>query len=249
MAFVHNSIFIPTRGKDERKFKRIPTFESVSHTPLFKEVVSGFRMAGKVKLFINKNRLAVHRFGSDYNGYGYSTDNIEYLLRPKDAKVVMQMLADRSAAADKRKTPSKNDQKAAWCRRLVKLTGISLEIAERIADEKLEAKNRQINELLERQVSRRYSVKREKLINEIARSNPLRRIENEEHAFAILQASVRHNSSDYDSKLEEAREMVAWGELAPSEVKEYARKNADYWDDVQSAFFSNEDDDEGDDDD
>lgn len=246
MSSTHNSIFIPTHGKDESKFKRIPAFESVSNTPLFKEVVSGFRMAGKVKLFINKNRLAVHRFGSDYNGYGYSTDNIEYLLRPKDAKVVMQMLADRSAAADKRKTPSKNDQKAAWCRRLVKLTGISLEDAERIADEKLEAKSKQIDELLERQVSQRYSVKRERLINEIVRSNPLRRIDSKEHAFAILQASVRHTLSDYDETLEEAREMAARGELDYSEIKAYARKNARYRDDVQSAFFSDEDDEDDD---
>ena len=248
MSFIHNSIFIPTRGKDESKFKRIPAFKNGVST-LFKEVVSGFRMAGKVKEFINKNRLAMHRFGSDFNGYGYSTENYEYLLRPKDAKVVLQMLADRSAAANKRKKNSLDDQKAAWCRRLVKLSGITLEDAKRIADEKLEAKSKKINELAERQITQRYSVKRERLINQIVRSNPLRRIDSEEHAFAILQASVRHTSSDYDDKLEEAREMAARGELDYSEIKAYARKNTRYWDDVQSAFFSNEDDDEGDDDD
>lgn len=243
MSCVHNSIFIPTQGKDEKKFKRIPAFEKVSKT-LFKEVVDGFRMAGKVKDFILKNRLDVHYYGSDYNGYGYSTDNYEYLLRPKDAKVVMQMLAERSEAANKRKPHSQNDKIAAWCRRLVKLTGVSFEVAERIANEKLEAKSKQIDELEERQYTMRYSVKRKQLINKIARSNPLRRIESEGHAFAILQASVRHTSSDYDATLEEAREMAARGELDYSEVKDYARKNARYRDDVQSAFFSKEDDDD-----
>ena len=139
MAHVHNSIFIPTQGKDENKFKRIPAFEKVSNT-LFKEVVDGFRMAGKVKDFILMNRLDVHYYGSDYNGYGYSTENYEHLLRPKDAKVVLQMLADRSAAANKRKKHSLDDKKAAWSRRLVKLTGISLKVAERIADEKTRSK-------------------------------------------------------------------------------------------------------------
>ncbi len=242
MSCINNSIFIPTRGKDENKFKRIPAFEMVSNT-LFKEVVSGFRMAGKVKEFILKNRLDVHHYGSDYNGYGYTTDNYEYLMRPKDAKVVIQLLESRATAASKRKPTSWDDQKAAWCRRLVKLTGISPEYAEMIAEEKLEAKSDQISELQERQCTQRYSIKREQLINKIVRSNPLRRIENEQHAFAILQASVRHNSSDYDSKLEEAREKADLGELDHSEVKDYARKHASYWGDIQSTFF-NEDDDE-----
>lgn len=239
MSNVHNSIFVPTQGKDEAKFKRIPDFEKVSNT-LFKEVISGFRMAGKVKDFILQHRLAVHYYGSDYNGYGYSTENYEYLMRPKDAKVVKEMLAERTVAAEKRKTRPEVNPRAAWCRRLAKLTGISQEDAERIADEKIEAQYNQIAKLEKRQSTLGYSVKREKLIHRIGWSNPLRRIKDEDHAFAILHASVRHNSSDYDRELENAREMAACGELDWSEVKDYAREHARYWSDVQSSFFTKE---------
>ena len=243
MSRVNNYIFIPTKGKDENKFKRIPAFEKVSKT-LFKEVASGFRMSGKVKEFIQQHQLAVHCYGSDFNGYGYSTDNYEFLLHPKEAKTVLQMLEDRTVASNKRKTPSKADQKTAWCRRLSKLTGITLEVAKSIADEKIEAKWQQIAELERRQDTQRYSIKREKLIRKVERSNPLRRIKDRDHAFAILQASVRHNSSDYDAVLEEAREMAVWGDLDRSQVKDYAREHASYWSDIQSTFFSEDDEDD-----
>lgn len=236
MSKTRNSVYIPSYGKDETKFKRIPEFEKYSNAPRFKEVIPSFKMTGKVGDFVWEHHLAIHCFGSDYNGYGYSTQNRLFLLRPKDAKILTKMLRERKAK--KRKRISPDEKKAAWCRRLAKLTGISLEKAEAIANEKLNAKIEQINDLMERQDTWGYSIKREKLMLQIQRSNPLRRIKDSNHAFAILAASVRHNESDYDDMLEEAREMAARGRIDRSEVKDYARTHTTYWGDVESSFFS-----------
>jgi hypothetical protein len=54
------------------------------------------------------------------------------------------------------------------------------------------------------------------------RENPLRKIENTEHAQRILAASNRHHSG-YDDRLEEGRHLAALGEIDRSEVREYAR--------------------------
>ena len=147
-------------------------------------------MAGKVKEYVLEHHLAIHTFGSNFNGYGYSTQHYWYLLKAKDAKVVQEMIAGSLAKAHK--TPSPEEKKAAWCRRLAKLTGIDTEIAESIADEKLEDQERKIEELEERQWSMGYSVKREKLIDKIRRSNPLRRIKDQLIDFQVTCKKQRH---------------------------------------------------------
>ena len=75
MSYVINAILVPSFGKDESKFHRVPAFETVSRAKLFKMVIPSFRMAGKVQTYIYEHRLAIHRFGTDFNGYGYSTQN------------------------------------------------------------------------------------------------------------------------------------------------------------------------------
>jgi len=60
------------------------------------------------------------------------------------------------------------------------------------------------------------------------RENPLRRIENVDHAKAIIQASNRHNNSNYDSLLERYHADAEWGLIDRSEVRENARINMQY---------------------
>jgi hypothetical protein len=244
MSNVNNIVYIPSYGKDKTKFKSIPAFSGVTKAPMFRKVASGFRMAGKVRDFVMAHKLAVHYYGSNFNGYGYATSNYEYLMSRKDAATLLEMLHKRNEAAKKRKRLTFEERTAAWCRQLVRLTGISMDDAQRIAEEKLEAHAKKINELEERQLKECYSVMRKKLIDKMCRENPLRRIKDANHAFAILGASVRHNESNYDDMLDEAREKAAMGEIDYCEIQSYARQHARYWGDIQSAFFSNEEDNE-----
>lgn len=231
-----HAIYVPTTGKNTKKFIEIAAFEKKTGKKLYKKVVGGFRMAGKVAAFIRKNTIAVWREGYNYNGYGYQDHDYYYLMRPTDAKIVQEMLEERSRKH--KEAPTYEQKKEAWCRRLAKLTGITVEVATEIAEEKLDAKKRQIDKLMDRQYNDHYSVRREKLINELIRSNPLRRIEDADHARSILAASVRHNFSNYDDLLEEASNKAAWGEINYSEVKDYARMNANYNKNVEEVFFN-----------
>ena len=67
-----------------------------------------------------------------------------------------------------------------------------------------------------------------KIINKIDRSNPLRYIRDEQHAYGIINASNRHNYTDYEYKLDEGRELAEKGEIDYSEVRNYARNNYTY---------------------
>jgi hypothetical protein len=107
-------------------------------------------------------------------------------------------------------------------RRLVKLTAITEEEAKAIAEEKIAYKEKQIQMMEDRQAER-YSIKREKLIAKMRRENPLRRIKDVAHAEAILQASFRHNCTDYESRLEEGRERALLGEIDQADIKGWAR--------------------------
>ena len=132
--------------------------------------------------------------------------------------------------AEKRKAKNidkniKGDPVDSWAKRLSKLTGISLEEALIIAEEKLDYKEQCIREL-EYRDAHAPSVKREQLINKIKRSNPLRYIKDSEHASNILTASSRHNGTDYEQQLDYARGLAASGEIGKEEVKEYARTHS-----------------------
>lgn len=232
----YNYLYVPTKSTDPEKYKRVRVFEDAPGKPLYKLVASGFRLSGKVSDYLREHALKWKEERSGWNGYGYTDTERNILVSVKDAKVVTQMLKKRASAPK----PDEDDLKEAWCRRLVRLTGISIETARRIADEKLNAKEGQVIELEERQRDRRYSVRRERLINKIRRENPLRWIRDEEHAMNILKASARHTHSDYDEQLKLAHRMSEWRDINPALAREYAREHTTYTNDISVFFPENE---------
>lgn len=161
---------------------------------------------------------AVREYGSDWNGYGYSNKHRVYSLTPT------QVREYNALANEKQKKPAKSiDKIEVWAKRLSKLTNITLDNARAIAQEKIEYKEHQIELMQERQSATAPSVMRDKLIKKMERENPLRRIEDSEHAYAILSASRRHTDTNYEAQLDIARELVAVGDIDAVEVKDYAR--------------------------
>ena len=237
-----NHIVVPTTGTNKDKFLLISEFFPKTGKNYFKEVFSDFRNAGKVAHFIRDKMIAYCDRGSNFNGYGYEDHDRFYLLSRKDAKTVIEMIENKPP---KKEPPTFEQQKMAWCHRLAKLTGITIDDAIQIADEKLQYHEERIDELEDRQ-DEWYSTERNKLIKKLRRSNPLRRIKDKYHAWAILEASVRHNCSNYESMLEAARQLAEEGEIDKSEIKDYARRHTKYWSGVQSTFFSKEEEDDDD---
>lgn len=159
----------------------------------------------------------------DWNGYGYDR-------YPMAAKIptVKELKRFNSAVRELEERPAKRnltdeERQAAWCKRLSKLTGIELEEAEKIANEKLEYKEQQIWMMYERQ-NGWYSRKRESLIRKMERENPLRRIENQEHAERIVAASRRHRDGVYDNILKRVHEMEDEGLIERGNAKSIARE-------------------------
>jgi hypothetical protein len=170
---------------------------------------------------LNTDKCSVQ--GINFNGYGYSDQVRNYTLSAEEV-VEYNNLAPRKQT--KKKSYEERMQVAydSWCKRLSKLTGITIEEARVIADEKLAYKQDRINMMIERSFER-PSIMRDRLIAKMERENPLRRIEDEAHAQAIIAASNRHKNTNYEDKLEEARELAKRGDIQPDEVKEYARTN------------------------
>ena len=230
---ITNQIYIATRGKNPKKFEQIPEFQFACGKELYKMVLSGFRLAGKVGDFVRENAIATAERGYNYNGYGYQDHERKFLLTSKAAKELEKILSRKKAerAAHPRKVLSEEEKTHKWAQRLSKLTGISIEEAEEIAEEKMKDKWSRIEELEWRQDHLRYSDKRQVLIDSLYRSNPLRRIEGPGHAAGILIASRRHRNSDYEWQLDIAHQMAEDGELDRSEVRAYARMNMTYFTD------------------
>lgn len=124
-----------------------------------------------------------------------------------------------------KKVKTQQDKINSWCKRLSKLSGCSLDMAAKIAQQKLNYKNLKIDEMEQRQWERGFSTKRESLLNKMYKTNPLRRITDETHAQAIMQAHKRHTETNYDAMLYEAHSLIEQGELCRDEAKEYARLN------------------------
>lgn len=161
--------------------------------------------------------------GFDFNGYGY-TNKTRYYTLTRSQLIAYNKLKPKETI----KKPKKTDEEIEieWANRLAKLTNISVEDAKSIAIEKQNYKIEKINEMIDKNCDR-YSRMRDKLISKMERENPLRRIKNVEHAKAILIAHDRHTNSNYESLLEEGRELAKFGEIEKGEVKEFARKN--FW--------------------
>lgn len=170
---------------------------------------------------------------SHYNGWGYESYGLSVSLCTRsDVMKFNKVLKDVFAMPVKNKPQPLSDEekKIKWAARLAKLTGIPLKDAEIIAEEKKNYKIDKINELTERQFYS-HSSQRQKLINKLQRENPLRRIKNVDHAMAILSASNRHNNSNYEVLLEDAKALAAGGDIERDEVQSYARNNMQYFND------------------
>lgn len=179
------------------------------------------RKAGKLSQLIDDVCDDIHEIHCGYNGYGYQHHHYYYMMSAYQFNKIRKMLT----AQDDTKIEKKSvDKVAQWCNRLVKLTGITLEDARQIADEKLAYQDECIAEVEERQ-QKRYSLQRSKLISKMKRENPLRRIVDADHAYAILSASRRHNNTNYDSLLEEYRDEARMGNIDHVDVRELARQN------------------------
>lgn len=192
----------------------------------YKEKVISLDCNRKLINVCKKNNLQTFNPKGEWNGYGYEklpmAVRITSLAEMRKFNKLKKEL-EESCVESKPKTAE--EKKAEWVKRLCKLTGISEEDAARIAEEKLEYKEDQIFMLDERQAER-YSVKRQKLIDKIERSNPLRYIKSKEHAFAILGASSRHTTTDYEDKLQILHEMEAEGTIEKGDAKEIARTHS-----------------------
>ena len=160
----------------------------------------------------------------EYTKWGPKYGCLSVKIYSKDKYDLFKKL-NRSVSVDKKKDKkSVLSSKDRWVKRLSKLSGVSLGEAKRIADLKEDYKDSQISDLEDKQAVH-YSSERAKLINEIKRSNPLRYIRDSGHANNIIRANVRHEKSDYESRLDEGRELARMGEIDRSEVRDYARRN------------------------
>ena len=217
----YNEIYVTTKATKENK-NLVSKFKACKYQKL---VVTIPRLAGKIKEYVEANAIEYREIGWDYNGYGWSNHDHCYLLTPANAKKLLEIIEGKKATAKKPKTEAEIIE--AWSKRLAKLTGISIEEAKTIAEEKLEYKRDRIDEVESRQYGR-YSVKRASLIRKMERENPLRRIEDADHAQRILAASRRHNDSDYEALLDEYRFEAECGNIDKSEVRDMARMNMSY---------------------
>ena len=158
-----------------------------------------------------------------YNKYGAIKEGKKLIY---SAEVCKKVLAELKTLKPKKeaKKISEAEKVSAWARRLAKLTDITLEKAEKIAQDKIEAKEKEIENLRDRQIVHGFSKRREKMINKIERSNPLRRIIDSDHAVRILWANERHQNSNYDDLLRKAEALGLTGD----EKKEYAHENKIY---------------------
>jgi hypothetical protein len=161
--------------------------------------------------------------GSDWNGYGY-TNKTRYYTLTRSQLIAFNKLKPKEIVKKPKKT--NEEIEIEWAKRLAKLTDISVEDAKSIAREKQNYKIEKINEMIDKNCDR-YSRMRDRLISKMERENPLRRIKDVEHARAILIAHDRHTNSNYESLLEEGRELAKFGEIERGEVKEFARSN--FW--------------------
>ena len=168
-----------------------------------------------------KIEIEVYNPKGEYNGYGY--DKLPKVCEFPKLKIKNYLNKKIEIKKEAKKLTHK-ELVEKWCNRLVTLTNITIEEARKIAEEKEEYKEEKIWEMEARQVNN-FSKKREKLINKMERENPLRYIKDGEHAQSILIASDRHNNTNYEDQLDEAREKAIFGIIDRSEVKEYARAN------------------------
>lgn len=187
------------------------------------------RLQGKVKDLLNSKQHETKTLKSNFNGYGYQDTTYKYILNNDDYNEIKLFIENKNKQKKDRKELTEEEKIEKWSERLSKLTGISLEEAKKIAYEKIEYKENRYIEMIDN-YNENPSKKNYQLANKIKNSNPLRYIEDKEHAENILIASKRHNNSNYEELIEEGKEMAKYGEIEYSEIKDYARNNYEYFD-------------------
>ena len=163
----------------------------------------------------------------EYNGYGYTKLPLAVKIKSVGEMRKFNKILKELEMLPEKKELTEEEKIEKWAKRLAKLTDVDIEVALIIAQEKLNYKTEQINELLGRQ-DERYSRKRETLIRQIERSNPLRYIKNKEHAEAILAAHSRHAESNYEHLLQKFHDMETFGEIEKGEAREMARRECKF---------------------
>jgi len=179
-----------------------------------------------------------HDLIGKWNGYGYTRLG-KHLLSAHYAEVKRKLQKMLKTAINinktKEKTPEEKIQK--WAERLAKLGGITADESLKIAYEKIEFRVQKLRDSINYECSGwkipAWQRKAERDYDRIAgihgdMSKALDRIEDEGHARAILIASRRHNESDYDEKLQEAKELVESGEIDKVDVRYWARQNMEF---------------------
>jgi hypothetical protein len=223
------------KNKKEKKIRELKEKTNPPHySPGWSVSVSG-SLHGIPSYIAAAKRLGIPLYNpqGEYNGYGYERLPLHIDIDDKHERIKAYLHIKKESDRAKKEKAEKEAKKNSsgkpilsyvdkWAARLAKLTGITIDEAKDIAEEKLNSKEEDIDAMEDRQCDR-YSIQRQKLINKMRRTNPLRRIEDESHAYAILAASDRHNNTDYEEKLEEGRELRAMGEI--EDAKEYARQN------------------------
>lgn len=206
-------------------------------------------MAYKEKVIsLEKNRRLIHavkKAGLEtfhpkgcYNGYGYEQLPLAVRIRTVGE---MRKFNNIKKEVESRPVPRKQtfeEKKEAWARRLVRLApeerDLTFEEAMEIAEEKLEYKYDCLDEMINRQYERGFSIRRESVIAKMERENPLRYIKNASHAARILEAHDKHANTLYDYYLREAHELEELGVLERGTAKEYAlakiKDDPDEWD-------------------
>ncbi len=189
----------------------------------YKEKIISLEGNRKLINLCKKNDMYIFNPRGEWNGYGYTKLPMSVKITSlAEMRKFNKLKRELELSTSESKPKTEEERISEWVNRLSKLTGISREEAEEIAEEKLEYKQNQISMLEERQYER-YSVKRQKLINKIDHSNPLRYIKDKDHAMAILDASYRHNATDYERKLQILHEMEEMGIIKKGEAKEIAK--------------------------
>lgn len=170
-------------------------------------------------------KLEVFNPRGEWNGYGYTRLPLAVRIRSlSDMRRFNRIKRELDAEPmPPKRTADPAAKQEAWCRRLARLTGVSIEEARFIAESKLEYKYDQIRKMEERQRKERYSVQREKLIRKMERENPLRYIKDESHAKSILNAYERHAHSPYEALLASLHLLEEDGVIKKGTAKEWAR--------------------------
>lgn len=227
----YNSVYILTRyaNIDNASKKASKDDFRLYKGKVWRKVWSG-SLRGKIKEYISTHKVYEEHYGENWNGFGYQDKFNNFFFNSR--KDFLALIEEKARKPKMVKTWAQ--VRDTWAKRLVRLlsncTGyewVTMDIARSIAEDKNDYKRQQIEKVEAKQYDN-YSTKRATLIRKMERENPLRRIEDEQHAIAIIHASRRHKNSNYEYLLDEYRHEAELGLIDRSEVKEKARMNMNF---------------------